>query len=113
MLTLRGNVLITRVGVSDVSPQKYLFHDSCDVIITSRMAISDLVNNDNNNVLPLAVPLVKWTPLVVVRNDFSDVLSHKKRVLLLDHCSTSKPPRLDSIVYFLVMLEVVQIEHKR
>ena len=42
-----------RAGVSDICPQKDLFHDPRDVIITSQMAISALVDNDK--VLPLAV----------------------------------------------------------
>ena len=51
-------VLRSRVGVSDLCPQKYLFHNSCDVIITSQMAVSELVDNGNDNVLPLAIPIV-------------------------------------------------------
>ena len=49
----------SRVRVSDGCPQKYPFHDPRDVIKTSQMAISDFVDNDNDNLLPLAVPLVK------------------------------------------------------
>ena len=33
-----------------------LYHDPCDVIITSRMAVSELVNNEN--VLPLVILLL-------------------------------------------------------
>ena len=40
-----------RVGVSDVCPQNDLYHDCCDVIITSRMAVSKMVNNDNVTVV--------------------------------------------------------------
>ena len=48
-----------RVGVIINCPQKYLFHDPCDANITSQIAVSELVNYDKDNVLPLAVPLEK------------------------------------------------------
>ena len=48
-----------RVGFSDNCPSRDIFYDPSDIIITSQMAVSDLVNNNNDNVLPLAVPLVK------------------------------------------------------
>ena len=48
----------TRVSISDVCPKKDLYHDPHDVIITSGMAVSELVDNDNDNVLPLAIPIV-------------------------------------------------------
>ena len=36
-----------RVGISDVCPQNDLYHNRCDVIITSRMAVSKMVDNEN------------------------------------------------------------------
>ena len=53
-------------ALSDVCHKKDLFHDPCDVIITLRMAVNESVDKYNNNVLPLAIPLVKYTRLVVV-----------------------------------------------
>ena len=43
------------------------------------MAISELVDNDNDNVLPLVIPIEKSIPLVVVKKPFTNVLSHKNR----------------------------------
>ena len=45
-----------REGVIIDYPQKDLFHDPRDVIITSWMAVSDLADNDN--VVPLAVQIL-------------------------------------------------------
>ena len=64
--------ILSREGVIINCPQKDLFHDPRDIIITSWMAFCDLVNNDS--VFLLAIPLEKWTPLVVVRKDFSDMV---------------------------------------
>ena len=48
------------------------------------MAVSsDLVDNNNDNLLLLAIPLEKWTPLVLVRNDLSNLLSNKNRYTFL------------------------------
>ena len=33
------------------------FHNPHDIIITSQMAVSEVVDNDNNNELPLAILL--------------------------------------------------------
>ena len=41
------------VGISDVCPQNNLYHDHCDVIITSRMAVSKMVDNDNVTVVEI------------------------------------------------------------
>ena len=49
----------TVYSVRDYCPKNDLFHDPSDFIIMSRMAVSDLVDNDNDNILPLAILLVK------------------------------------------------------
>ena len=49
-----------RVGISDVYPKKDLYQDPYDAIITSRMAVSNLVDND------------KVLPLVIQKNDDDD-----------------------------------------
>ena len=45
----------SRVSIIINCPKKDLFLDPRDVIITSQMAVSDLVENNNDNVKPLAV----------------------------------------------------------
>ena len=47
-----------REGVINVRYENHLFLDPCDNIITSQMAVSELV--DNYNILPLAILLVKF-----------------------------------------------------
>ena len=47
-----------REGVIIDCPQKDLFHDPRDVIMISRMAVSDWADNDNDNVVPLAVQIL-------------------------------------------------------
>ena len=49
----------SRVGVIIDCSQKYLFHDLMNIILTSRIAVSEMVDNNNNNDWLLAVPLVK------------------------------------------------------
>ena len=44
-----------RVSVSEVCPNKKLFHGPRDVIIMSRMVISELAENNNDDILVLAV----------------------------------------------------------
>ena len=53
---------VPRVGVINVCSKNDLYYDPHDVIITSQMAVSELVDNDkdNDNKLPLDVPLVKY-----------------------------------------------------
>ena len=68
-----GNFLVTncaleawflaRVGVINVCSENDLYHNPRDVIITSQMAVSELVDNNNDNELPLAVQLVKFIHL--------------------------------------------------
>ena len=45
----------TRVGVIIDCSQKYLFHDLVNVILTSQMAVSEMVDNNNDNDWPLAI----------------------------------------------------------
>ena len=42
----RWTVLIPRVIIIIDFPQKDLFHNRCDIIILSQMAVSDLVDSD-------------------------------------------------------------------
>ena len=49
--------LIARDGISDVCLKKDHFYNPRDIIITSWMAVSELGENNINNLLPLAVPL--------------------------------------------------------
>ena len=39
------------------------------------MTVSEMVDNNNDNVLPLAILLVKYTPLVVIIMTVTNVLS--------------------------------------
>ena len=64
-----------RESIINVCYENHLFHNPRDVIITSQIDVSELVDNDI--VLPLAVPLVKYTPLVVVIMTFTNVSSHE------------------------------------
>ena len=47
------NGKFARKGVINVCSENDLFHDPGDVILTSWMAISEVVNNDNDNELTL------------------------------------------------------------
>ena len=42
-----------RVGVIFHCPQNDLYHNRCDIIITSQMAVSDMANYDDDNVQTL------------------------------------------------------------
>ena len=42
------------------------FNESHDVIITSPMAITEVVHNDNDNILPLAILFVKFIMLGLI-----------------------------------------------
>ena len=43
-----------RVGAINISSKNDLYQDPCDVIITSQVAVSEVVDNDNDNTLQLA-----------------------------------------------------------
>ena len=45
MPEVRKTIVPRVVSVSDVCPKKDLYHDPCDVIIMSRMAVSEFVDS--------------------------------------------------------------------
>ena len=53
--------------------KKDFYHGPRYVIITSRMAVSELVDFDNDKVLPLVIPLEKSIPLVVVKMTLTNI----------------------------------------
>ena len=66
--------------MSDVCPQNGLYHDRCDDIITSQMAISEMVDNNNckNGNFPLFIhhlsALIHYYPSKIMENhDKNDV----------------------------------------
>ena len=65
----------------NVCTENDLYHEPRDVIIMSQFAVSELVDNDNDNVLPLVNLLKKSIPLVVVKMTFTNILSKTQRDL--------------------------------
>ena len=45
-----------RVGIFIECPLDGLFHIACDIILTSRAAVSEMVDNDDDNAWPLVAP---------------------------------------------------------